>query len=83
MSADLDRGRRLARRRFARASFVFLYVYAVVVVATLLWDDDRKEIAAALATASGAIAAAVTPLTLILLGYLGVSLAEKIFGKDG
>ena len=74
----LDKGRRLARRQFAYLSFCFLLFFAVMVTSSLLWSDDRKEVAEALTGAGGTIAGVISTFTLIVLAYLGVSLAEAM-----
>lgn len=75
---DLDTGRRIARRRMAQISFGVLLAMFLAVVPTLLWSDDRVEIAKVLTSASPILIGLLTAFTTILMAYLGVSVAEKI-----
>ena len=80
-TTDLDKGRRLARRWFAWLSFLFLFSFAVLVTCSLLWSDNRMDVAKALTAASGAITGVISTMTLIVLSYLGVSLVEAMKKK--
>lgn len=81
MSAELDRGRRLARRRMAWASFLFLLVSGSLLMYGLVLGDSRESVAAAVSVASGVVTGLFTVFTTIVLGYLGVSVCERIFNK--
>jgi hypothetical protein len=78
---DLDRGRRLSRRRMARAAFWFMIVSGATIMVSLMLSEDRVEIATALSIASMIIGGIYGTLTLIILGYLGFSAAEQIWKK--
>lgn len=78
---DLDRKRRLARRRMAWISFLFLLVMSTLIVAGLTLSPRPVQVAEALKVASGAITGILTVFTTIVLGYLGVSLAEQVLKK--
>lgn len=76
---DLDRKRRLARRRMAWFSFWLLALYSTAILGGILWGGST--VAAALATAITAVVGIYTVFTSIILGYLGVSVVENIFKK--
>lgn len=76
----LDRGRRMARRRMAWISFWFLILVSSIIVAGVVLPGGAN-VAAAIATAGTAIVGIYTVFTSIVLGYLGVSVAENIFKK--
>ena len=78
----LDLGRRLARRRMAWVSFGFLLVSGTLIIGGLVLRDDPTLLAQALATASGPLTGVLTVFTTVVLGYLGTSVAEKIFRKE-
>lgn len=78
---DLDSGRRLARRRMAWISFLLLVVISSIIVWTLVFNDSRYDIASALNVAVTPLTAIYTVFTSIVLGYLGVSVVEKIFRR--
>ena len=79
--ADLEQGRRLARRRLAIFSFWFLIATAGLIVLSLILSPAREEIAQALSIASVIIGGLLATFTSIVLGYLGVSMVERAFGK--
>ena len=74
---ELDRGRRMARRRMAWISFWFLIGISTAIMIGILWCG--ATVAAAISTATTAIVGIYTVFTSIVLGYLGVSVAENIF----
>ena len=76
---ELDQGRRLARRRMAWISFWFLIGASTAILAGILLGP--ATIPAAISTATTAIVGIYTVFTSIVLGYLGVSVAENIFKK--
>jgi hypothetical protein len=80
-TANLDRGRRLSRRRMARISFLFLILSGTSILSMLMLHPDRLEIAQALAAASMVVTPLLSVLTAIVLAYLGVSAAEQVFKK--
>ena len=80
-SDELDHDRRRARRRMALASFILVSLKSAAVTYALVYSDARAEIATALVTASPVIIGILTLHASIILGYLGVSVAEKIFHK--
>ncbi len=77
----LDTGRRLARRRMAWLSFIFLLVLGTAIMVGLLVRTDPTLFAQALATASGVLTGLLTVFTTIVLGYLGVSVAESVLKR--
>ena len=78
---QMESGRRTARRRMAVASFIFLIVVAASIVAALILSSHRADIAAALSVASVVLVGLLTCFVTIVLGYLGFSSAEKMFGR--
>lgn len=76
----LDIGRRLARRRMATVSFGVLVVETASVTAFLLLSPHRTEVAAALGVAAPLITGMMSVHAAIVLGYMGVSVAEKVMG---
>jgi hypothetical protein len=78
----LEKGRRKARRSMAWFSFWFLVFSCTAILYKLLFGDDPTVIAAALVTASPVLTGMFTAFTLIVVGYLGVSVSERIFKKD-
>lgn len=74
---NLDRGRRLARRRMAWISFWFLILVSTGIISGLLFGGPA--VATAISVASTALVGIYTVFTSIILGYLGVSVAENIF----
>jgi len=78
----LERGRRLERRRYARISFGMILVTSILVIGNLLFSPNRTEVATALATAAPLITGLMGVFTAVILGYLGVSTAERIWKRD-
>ncbi len=78
---EYEEKRRLARRRMALVSFWFLIASGVAILAILLFHHQRAEVAQALQTASFVVGSLMAMPTAIVLGYLGVSVAEQIFKK--
>lgn len=74
--ADLDRSRRLARRKMAWISFSVVVGYAIVILAGLLLGP--ATFAAGLATASGILTTIMGAFVAIILGYLGASAYEAV-----
>lgn len=68
----------MARRHMAQISFGVLLFTFLAVVPTLLWSDDRAEIAKALAASSPILIGLLTTFTAIIMAYLGVSVTERI-----
>lgn len=79
MEQALDHGRRLARRRMAWFSFWFLIALSTAIIAGIF--TIGQPFAAAISTATTAIVGIYTIFTSIVVGYLGVSVAENIFKK--
>ena len=79
---QLDKGRRLARRRMAWMSFAFLVATGSLIVGSLTLREDPTLVASALATASGPLVGVLTVFVAIVLGYLGISGAERMFKRD-
>lgn len=77
---SLDRSRRLARRRMAGLSFALISIKGIAVYGALLFTESRHEVAQALVAAWPAMMSTQMILASIVLGYLGVSVAEKIWG---
>ncbi len=77
----LDAGRRLARRRMAWFSFLFLLATGIAVVSFLILSPGRMEIARALGASSVILTSLLTVFTAIVLAYLGVSLTESISSR--
>jgi hypothetical protein len=80
MEAQLDAGRRMARRRMAWWSFMFLLGASSAILGALLFGQSAV-VAAALSAAATVVVGIFTVFTSIVLGYLGVSVAENIFKK--
>lgn len=78
----LEKGRRKARRSMAWFSFWFLVFSCTAILYRLLFNDDPTLIAAALITVSPVLTGMFALFGSVILGYLGVSVAEKIFKKD-
>ena len=79
MDENLDLNRRLARRRMAWYSFWFLIIISAAIIAGIF--TIGQPFAAAISTATTAIVGIYTIFTSIIVGYLGVSVAENIFKK--
>lgn len=73
---DMERARRISRRRMAQISFGLLVILTVVITGAILFNEDRLEIAQALATASIAMGSIMTVFVMIILAYLSISGAE-------
>lgn len=79
MSADdLEEGRRLERRRFARFAFVFLLLFATIITGTVLFHPLRLDIATALDKTQGLLNGILTALAAIIVSYVGASTWEKV-----
>ena len=76
MDERLERGRRLARRRMAWASFIFMLGTATTVLGLLLFSPDRLNIAKALGESEGLIKTVYALTTVVIVGYLGISGVE-------
>jgi len=76
---ELDVGRRLERRRYARISFALIVANSIIITSVLLLSSDRQVVAEALATAAPLITGMLGVFTAVILGYLGVSAAERIW----
>lgn len=61
-------------------SFWFLILVSAIIVAGIILPGG-SAVASAIATAMSAIVGIYTVFTSIVLGYLGVSVAENIFKK--
>ena len=81
MNEMLNYQRRIARRRMAWISFLFLLAFSTLIVAGLMLSPRPVQVAEGLEVASGAITGILTVFTTIVLGYLGVSLAEQVLKK--
>lgn len=82
MSAELDRGRRLSRRRMARVSFGVLCLELIVGFGLLAFHPDRAAIASALGASASYLGPLNAALVLIVLGYLGFSAMENTFKRE-
>lgn len=81
MSSDLERGRRLARRRFAWISFGIIILITAAIMLGLLFHSDPVAFGQAVASVTGILTTILWVFTTLILGYLGVSVAEKIFTR--
>ena len=81
VTCEVDKGRRLARRYMAWLSFFFLLCVGLSIMYGVIWSPDPVTIASALSTASPVLTTVCGFFTTIVLGYLGVSVAEKILKK--
>jgi hypothetical protein len=77
---ELDTGRRLARRQMAWISFWFLILASCGILAAILLGNPIVA-TQAIPAATTAIVGIYTVFTSVILGYLGVSVAENIFKK--
>lgn len=75
---ELDCGRRLERRRYARISFGIICVKSACVTAFMLLHPDRKDVASALATAAPLLTGLIGLFTAIILGYFAASTTESV-----
>lgn len=82
MSAELERGRRMARRHMAWYSFWLLFGSSALIVLALVFAQDREGVAAALDTARPLLTSMLTVFTTIVLGYFGASVTERILKKE-
>ena len=78
----LDAGRKMARRRMAWYSFIFMIAFGCLLAYGLVLSPARESVATAVSTASGPLIGLMTVFTTIVCAYLGVSVAEKIFKKQ-
>lgn len=79
--AELDRGRRLARRYMGWGSFGFLMTSGILIVGKLLFMQDPTLFATALVTAQPVLASLFGVFTVITVGYLGFSAMENTFKR--
>jgi hypothetical protein len=77
LDGELDKGRRHARRNWARMSFYFILGTGMLTAGRLLFSEDRAEIATALVTAAPVLNTFVTVCVTVVLGYLGASHMDK------
>jgi len=70
---EMDRNRRMSRRRMAQISFALLVLKGVLTTAMLLFSDNRLDIANALTAATPATVSITTVFVTIILGYLTAS----------
>lgn len=78
---SLEDGRRRSRRLWALASFLMLLVNNAVILWGLVFSPARESVATALEAGAVAYVGSTTVLASIVLGYLGVSVAERIWAK--
>jgi hypothetical protein len=78
----LEKGRRKARRSMAWFSFWFLVLSCTAILYRVLFNDDPTIMAAALITVAPVLTGMFALFGSVILGYLGVSVVEKIFKKD-
>lgn len=78
----LEYSRRLERRYYARISFGIIVLASLLIILALVFGEDKTQIAEALATASNIIGSLFGTLAIIVLGYMGVSVTERIHRKD-
>ena len=78
---ELDKGRRLARRRVAYISFFWLMAVATCIFAMLLFGDERKDVATALSTSSALLGTIIGVFTTIILAYFAASATERVMKK--
>lgn len=78
---ELDRGRRMARRRWARVSFFVLVAESMGLWGALMFSEARAGIAAAFLAAWPVLIGAQGTLAMIVVAYLGVSVAERIWSQ--
>jgi hypothetical protein len=77
----LDRGRRLARRRLGRISFLFMLAAASLIVYSVTLGPNPEAAARALATAETLLVWVFGFFTSLVMSYLGVSLWETVAKK--
>ena len=77
----LDEGRRKTRRSMAQVSFFILAVESGALWATLLVAPERGAVAMAFVSAWPVLVGTQGALLAIVLGYLGVSVVEKVLTK--
>jgi hypothetical protein len=65
----------------AIAAYLFVTTFGALILLSLLFSPHRETIAASLQGAQGAVTAIFSAQVIIVLGYLGISGAEKTFGK--
>lgn len=78
MSDDLDRRRRQARRRMAWVSFSLMVGTAVAILYGVVLSPERTDIADAIDVSSSVLNGLLTAFTTVVLGYLGVSVYERV-----
>lgn len=83
MTPQLEHGRRMERRRYARASFCWLIVQGILVVGKLLLTSDPALTAAALNAAVPVLMLTAAVPTTIVLAYLGISSVERMRAPNG
>lgn len=81
MSEQLEQGRRLARRRWAHASFVMILIISGTIFGGLLFRSDALAFGQAIEAAENIISSVLWVFTTIIFLYLGVSVTEKIFAR--
>jgi hypothetical protein len=74
----MDAKRRKVRRYLAVGSFAYLVIQSAAICSFLILSDERQAIMAAFQGLTPMVIATNTMLVSIVLGYLGVSLTEKI-----
>lgn len=82
MEDELEKGRRLERRRYARISFGLIVIKSCLLMGVLLLDPQRQEVAQAFATASPLLGTMLGVYTAVIAAYMGASAAEQIWKKD-
>jgi Mn2+/Fe2+ NRAMP family transporter len=78
LSDDLDRRRRQARRRMAWVSFSLMVGTAVAILYGVVLSPERTDIADAIDVSSSVLNGLLTAFTTVVLGYLGVSVYERV-----
>lgn len=75
---ELEIGRRMARRRMAQVAFGIVCAQIILTWAVVVIFPERTEIATALMSVWPMILSTEAVLVSIILGYLGVSLIERV-----
>lgn len=76
LNEEMENGRRLERRRGARACLVALLGAFLAILGFLLLSPSREEIANALATAGPFLGPVVAALVAVVLAYYAASAYE-------
>lgn len=77
----LEKGRRQARRRMAWISFFSIELLTGIIFYKLLFNGNPEVTAQVLMTAFPVLSGLLMFHVSVILGYLGVSVAEQIFKR--